>query len=676
MTSSSKFLLHRLVVACYRNLSSHLRCSARLCPEIQPCTAQLRLLSSSPSLCMVHPQNTGPNSLSFRSHSCGELRSDHVGEKVTLCGWVQYLRQELFVILRDFSGMTQVVIPQKESAWHLKSTLCDLTVESVIKVTGTVRCRPEGQENKLMPTGEIEILAESVEVYNLCQKLPFEIKDFVKKSEALRMQYRYLDLRSSQMQRNLRLRSQVVMKMREFLCNMHGFVDIETPTLFKRTPGGAKEFVVPSREPGRFYCLPQSPQQFKQLLMVAGIDRYFQIARCYRDEGSKPDRQPEFTQVDIEMSFVEQTGIMSLVEGLLQHSWPAELGPIQLPFNTMTFEEAMRDYGVDKPDTRFAMKLIDLSDIFISTDVPFLRSALSQPGGYVQAICVPGGVKHLSGNHLNKLKEMAMTQFGQELSLVQVRENGTLNSPLKKLISPKTTAELLQRTGSRPGDLLLIAAGSLHTVRTLLGHLRLQSAELLECCGVSVRDPSVFHFLWVVDFPLFLTSEHEPENLESAHHPFTAPLPEDTHLLYTEPQKVVTSALFLLCWSHIMEVFCRIKVRGQHYDLVLNGCEVGGGSIRIHKASEQRYVLKNILKEDPTLLTHLLEALDSGAPPHGGIALGLDRLLSIMVASQSIRDVIAFPKSFRGHDLMSSAPDLISEEELKSYHISVIWPME
>uniref|UniRef100_A0A674MUH3 Aspartyl-tRNA synthetase 2, mitochondrial n=1 Tax=Takifugu rubripes TaxID=31033 RepID=A0A674MUH3_TAKRU len=477
-------------------------------------------------------------------HSCGELRSDHVGEKVTLCGWVQYLRQELFVILRDFSGMTQVVIPQKESAWHLKSTLCDLTVESVIKVTGTVRCRPEGQENKLMPTGEIEILAESVEVYNLCQKLPFEIKDFVKKSEALRMQYRYLDLRSSQMQRNLRLRSQVVMKMREFLCNMHGFVDIETPTLFKRTPGGAKEFVVPSREPGRFYCLPQSPQQFKQLLMVAGIDRYFQIARCYRDEGSKPDRQPEFTQVDIEMSFVEQTGIMSLVEGLLQHSWPAELGPIHLPFNTMTFEEAMRDYGVDKPDTRFAMKLIDLSDIFMSTDVPFLRSALSQPGGYVQAICVPSGLRR--------------RKFEDIQDFMSLRQ------------------------------------------RTLLGHLRLQSAELLECCGVSVRDPSVFHFLWVVDFPLFLTSEHEPENLESAHHPFTAPLPEDTHLLYTEPQ----------------------KVRGQHYDLVLNGCEVGGGSIRIHKASEQRYVLKNILKEDPTLLTHLLEALDSGAPPHGGIALG------------------------------------------------------
>uniref|UniRef100_H3CCB5 Aspartyl-tRNA synthetase 2, mitochondrial n=1 Tax=Tetraodon nigroviridis TaxID=99883 RepID=H3CCB5_TETNG len=596
----------------------------------------------------------GPNSLSFRSHSCGELRSEHVGERVTLCGWVQYLRQELFVILRDFSGLTQILIPQEESASHLQSTLRGLTVESVVKVTGTVRQRPAGQENKLMPTGEIEVLAESVEVYNVCRKLPFEVKDFVKKSESLRMQYRYLDLRSSRMQRNLRLRSQLVMKMREFLCNLHGFVDVETPTLFKRTPGGAKEFVVPSREPGRFYSLPQSPQQFKQLLMVAGIDRYFQIARCYRDEGSKPDRQPEFTQVDIEMSFVEQTGIMSLVEALLQHSWPDQLGPLQLPFQTMTFEEAMRDYGVDKPDTRFAMKLVELRDVFLSTDVQFVRAALSQPGGSVQAIRVPGGMKHLTGRHLNTLRETAATQFGQELSLVQLREDGTLISPLKKLLSPETTEELLQRTGSGPGDLLLIAAGSLDTVRSMLGHLRLKCAELLESCGALVRDPSVFHFLWVLDFPLFLASEEEVEKLESAHHPFTAPLPEDAHLLYTEPQ----------------------KVRGQHYDLVLNGCEVGGGSIRIHKASEQHHVLKNILKEDPRLLSHLLEALDSGAPPHGGIALGLDRLLSIMVASPSIRDVIAFPKSVRGHDLMSSAPDLLSEEELKPYHISVKWPAE
>ncbi|XP_028832569.1 aspartate--tRNA ligase, mitochondrial isoform X3 [Denticeps clupeoides] len=560
----------------------------------------------------------------LRTHSCGELRTAHLGEEVTLCGWVQYVRQDLFVILRDFSGLTQILIPQDESRLVLKKTLCDLPLESVIMVRGKVRRRPEGQENK--------------------------------KSEGLRMQYRYLDLRSSQMQYNLRLRSRLVMKMREYLCNLHGFVDVETPTLFKRTPGGAKEFVVPSGEPGRFYSLPQSPQQFKQLLMVAGIDRphcrYFQLARCYRDEGSKPDRQPEFTQVDIEMSFTDQAGIRDLVEGLLQYSWPEEKGFVSPPFPVMTYEEAMRDYGVDKPDTRFEMKLVDISGAFHNTQIQFLREALHQPGGSIQAICVPQGARHLKGKDLESLRQTAKARFNQEVSTVLVRADGTLKSPLSRLLPDVSRQQLLQMVGAEPGDLILLTAGTEGRVRPLLGRLRLQCADLLEGHSVKVRDPSAFHFLWVVDFPLFLPKEDSPEQLESAHHPFTAPVPEDAHLLYSQPH----------------------KVRGQHYDLVLNGSEIGGGSIRIHSASEQRHVLDTVLQEDPSLLSHLLEALDSGAPPHGGIALGLDRLLAIIVGASSIRDVIAFPKSFRGHDLMSHAPDFVSEEDLRPYHIKVTWP--
>lgn len=297
------------------------------------------------------------NSFASRTNTCGELRAAHVGQEVTLCGWIQYQRQGLFLVLRDFQGLTQIIIPQDEAHSHVRKLLSNAPVESVVRVTGIVSSRPPGQENPKMPTGDIEVKAETAEVLNFCKKLPFEIKDFIKKSEALRMQYRYLDLRSSQLQYNLRLRSQVVMRMREYLCNHHGFVDVETPTLFKRTPGGAKEFLVPSREAGKFYSLPQSPQQFKQLLMIGGLDRYFQVARCYRDEGSRPDRQPEFTQIDIEMSFVDQAGIQRLIEGLLQYSWPEERGPIMTPFPTMTYDEALADYGTDKPDTRFGMKV-------------------------------------------------------------------------------------------------------------------------------------------------------------------------------------------------------------------------------------------------------------------------------------------------------------------------------
>ncbi|XP_020654196.3 aspartate--tRNA ligase, mitochondrial isoform X1 [Pogona vitticeps] len=593
------------------------------------------------------------NSFVTRTKTCGELRSTHVGQNVTLCGWIQYQRQEQFVILRDFQGLTQLLIPQDQASSHLKKILYDAPVESVVRVTGTVVPRPPEQANPKMPTGDIEVKVDTAEVLNLCKKLPFEVKEVSKKNEALRMQYRYLDLRSVQMQYNLRLRSQMVMRMREFLCNHHGFVDVETPTLFKKTPGGAKEFVVPSREAGKFYSLPQSPQQFKQLLMVGGLDRYFQVARCYRDEGSRPDRQPEFTQIDIEMSFVDQAGIQALVEGLLQYSWPEERGPIAIPFPCMNYDEALAMYGTDKPDTRFGMKLVEVTDVFRNVEVEFLQKSLSEPQSTVRAICIPQGMKYLQNKDLESLNELTKSQFNQGLLHFILRSDGSMKSRLDKFLNEEQKLALIRAVRANAGDVVLLSAGEHEKVCSALGKVRLESADLLEAGGLPLRDPSAFHFLWVVDFPLFLQKEENPAELESAHHPFTAPHPSDEHLLYTEPA----------------------KVRGQHYDLVLNGNEIGGGSIRIHNAKQQRFILEDILKEDTELLSHLLEALDCGAPPHGGIALGLDRLICLVVGAKSIRDVIAFPKSFKGRDLMSNAPDYVTPQELEPYHVQVAWPL-
>uniref|UniRef100_A0A8I3VZY7 Aspartyl-tRNA synthetase 2, mitochondrial n=1 Tax=Callithrix jacchus TaxID=9483 RepID=A0A8I3VZY7_CALJA len=569
---------------------------------------------------VLSSQRRNPEFSSFvvRTNTCGELRSSHLGQEVTLCGWIQYRRQNTFLVLRDFHGLVQVIIPQDESAASVRKILCEAPMESVVQVSGTVISRPAGQENPKMPTGEIEIKVKTAELLNACKKLPFEIKDFMKKTEALRLQYRYLDLRSFQMQYNLRLRSQMVMKMREYLCNLHGFVDIETPTLFKRTPGGAKEFLVPSREPGKFYSLPQSPQQFKQLLMVGGLDRYFQVARCYRDEGSRPDRQPEFTQIDIEMSFVDQTGIQSLIEGLLQYSWPNDKNPVVVPFPSMTFAEALATYGTDKPDTRFGMK------------------------------------KYFKRKDIESIRKFSADHFDQEILPVFLNTNRNWNSPVANFIMELKRQELIRLMETQEEDVVLLTAGEHNKACSLLGKLRLECADLLETRGVVLRDPTLFSFLWVVDFPLFLPKEENPRELESAHHPFTAPHPSDIHLLYTEPK----------------------KVRSQHYDLVLNGNEIGGGSIRIHNAELQQYILATLLKEDVKLLSHMLQALDYGAPPHGGIALGLDRLICVVTGSPSIRDVIAFPKSFRGHDLMSNTPDSIPPEELKPYHIQVSWPTD
>ncbi|XP_062437661.1 aspartate--tRNA ligase, mitochondrial [Rhea pennata] len=623
-----------------------------LCGALRRAAAAQRRLGSGAGLRSARGA-ADVNSFAARTNTCGELRSAHVGRKVALCGWIQYRRQGLFLVLRDFQGLTQIIIPQDEACSHVKKLLTSAPLESVVRVTGIVSLRPPGQENPKMPTGDIEVKVETAEVLNSCKKLPFEIKDFIKKSEALRMQYRYLDLRSFQLQYNLRLRSQIVMKMREYLCNLHGFVDVETPTLFKRTPGGAKEFLVPSREVGKFYSLPQSPQQFKQLLMVGGLDRYFQVARCYRDEGSRPDRQPEFTQIDIEMSFVDQSGIQRLIEGLLQYSWPEERGRITTPFPSMTYEEALADYGTDKPDTRFGMKIVDISDFSRSLGIHFMQNALSYPHGTVKAICIPQGVRYLKNKDFESLKEAARSQFNQEIVDVICRPDGSLKSLLTKFLDQEQQSELIQVLKMQVDDVVLLAAGEHKQVCSTLGSLRLESADLLEAAGLLLRDPTAFHFLWVVDFPLFLPKEENPTELESAHHPFTAPHPADTSLLYSDPT----------------------KVRSQHYDLVLNGNEVGGGSIRIHNAELQRFVLEKVLKEDSEVLSHLLDALEFGAPPHGGIALGLDRLISLIIGAPNIRDVIAFPKSFRGRDLMGNAPDYVTPEELEPYHIQVSWPI-
>ncbi|XP_072130433.1 aspartate--tRNA ligase, mitochondrial isoform X2 [Mobula birostris] len=558
-------------------------------PAFAPCEAQA-----------VHRRDafsSDLNSFVSRTHTCGELCAAHIGQEVRLCGWIQYQRQGLFIILRDFDGLTQVVIPQEESTAHLKKMLCELPLESVIAVTGTVIPRPPGQANLEMSTGKIEVRLQHAELLNRCRKLPFETKELAK---------------------------------------------------------GAKEFVVPSREPGKFYSLPQSPQQFKQLLMVGGLDRYFQVARCYRDEGSKPDRQPEFTQIDVEMSFVDQMGIRKLVEGLLEYSWPEEKGPIATPFPSMTYQEAIDNYGIDKPDTRFGMKIIDVSEVFRNTEISFLCDALSQTCGVVRAISITEGVKLLKKKDLEDLKKLANTQFNQDLTFFALHSDGTWKSPFAKFLTNVERSQLCHATNLHNDDVLILATGDQAKVSATLGKLRLECANILESRGIAVRDPDMFNFLWVLDFPLFLPKEERPEEYESAHHPFTAPNPDDAHLIYTEPD----------------------KVRSQHYDLVLNGNEIGGGSIRIHNMELQRYVLESILKEDSGLLQHLLKALDSGAPPHGGIALGLDRLIALTVGASTIRDVIAFPKSFRGHDLMSNAPDSVSPEELSPYHIQVNWPAE
>ncbi|RUS70496.1 hypothetical protein EGW08_021736, partial [Elysia chlorotica] len=511
--------------------------------------------------------------------------------------------------------------------------------------------RPEGQNNKAMNTGDVEVLVDQLTVLNKCMPvLPFEVQNFNKVNEALRIKHRYLELRLPQLQRVLRARSKFVLAVRNFLSQDHGFVEVETPTLFRRTPGGAREFIVPTHTPGHFYSLPQSPQQFKQLLMAGGLDRYFQIAKCYRDESTKPDRQPEFTQIDLEMSFTTQEGVTSLIEQMLERAWPQEYGKIRTPFPRMTYQETMSLYGTDKPDLRIEWKLSDITAVIADTCPPVLRADGSAENHSVLALRIPQGQVHLSNKNIQDAveKSIAATQSHTKVLTGKIQQDGRWGAGLARLFDSSAQQALGEELRLEPGDLLLVAGGAGFNPHTVLGHLRVSMANQLEEKGVSVRSEG-FSFVWVDDFPLFLPREDGEEGLESAHHPFTAPHPDDIHLVKHAPE----------------------KVRGQHYDLVLNGNEIGGGSIRIHDSALQRYVLTEVLKEDCTQLEHLLEALDSGCPPHGGIALGLDRLMAIMTGAHTIRDVIAFPKITGGKDPLSSAPARVDASDLEYYHIAV-----
>jgi len=583
---------------------------------------------------------------SDRSISCGHLRAEHVGASVSLSGWVQYMRMDKFLILRDASGTVQITSDDTDN--------CDLTnipLESVVRVTGQVRLRPADQANPAMATGQVEVLVKSpVQVLSKAlASVPLHTKDKGGQvTEVTANRYRYLYLRSPEVQSHLRTRSQIVASMRHFLLG-HGFVDVETPTLFRRTPGGAQEFVVPTRDPGRFYSLVQSPQQFKQLLMAGGLDRYFQIARCYRDEGGKPDRQPEFTQVDIELSFTSREQVMSLTEDLIRSSWPSpEQGSVGLlpeePFPILSHKEAMSFYGTDKPDLRYPETIIDVS--YLLCNVPVIKEILQKEASSVfRGIALVPDVtcQPLSSSKLKKVEQGIRGVLQEEMPAMftplSVNEKGELRCSILKKCPDDIVTDVVRAMNLSVGSSGFLACGSVAKVSHALGRARSLLADHLK--KLSGAAP-----LWVQEFPLFETDNNG--RLQTVHHPFTRPRTEDENLLATDP----------LC------------VFGEHYDLVLNGSEIAGGSIRIHELDLQLKVL-NLLQLDQQEFGPLLEALQYGCPPHGGVAIGLDRMLSVALGTKSIRDVMAFPKSREGRDTMSGAPALISKEEQTLYHIKV-----
>ncbi len=581
-----------------------------------------------------------------RTHHCGELNESFVGKEVILNGWVNKWRDHgglIFIDLRDRYGLTQVVFnPQVNQKTYEKAK--NLRTEDVVAVKGIVQKRPPEAINKKLPTGAIEIHVHELEILNKAKTTPFEINDQIEVSEEIRLKYRYLDLRRSRLQKNLMTRSNVYKLVRDFY-HAHDFVEIETPFLMKSTPEGARDFLVPSRNfPGRFYALPQSPQTYKQLLMIAGFDRYFQIVKCFRDEDLRKDRQPEFTQIDVEMSFVDENDVIDISSRLVQKLFKEVVDfDIPMPIRRMSYREAFETYGNDKPDLRFGMPIITLNEIFAQSDFKVFRSAVEQ-GGRIAAIAVRPADK-FSRKKIDALSDRAKELGAKGLAYLIYKE-GAFKGSVAKFISEAEGKALIQKMELSDSSLILIVADSYDVTYSVLGQLRLEIGNEL---GLMPSDK--FEFVWIVDFPLLEFSEEENRYV-ARHHPFTSPKPEHLPLLDSQPEKVLARA----------------------YDLVVNGSEIAGGSIRNHQRSLQEKmfeILKIGKKEAETKFGFLLEALEYGAPPHGGIAFGLDRLVMILTGAESIRDVIAFPKTSSALSLMDGAPSEVSPEQLAELKIKV-----
>ncbi|MGB9591082.1 MAG: aspartate--tRNA ligase [Candidatus Kryptoniota bacterium] len=588
----------------------------------------------------------------YKTHTCGELRVKDVGKSVKLAGWVHRRRDHggvTFIDLRDRFGLTQIVLnPEISPEAHQLAEA--IRMEWVIQVEGTVKRRPEGAENPNLPTGEVEIEVHNLNVLNPAKTPPFLINKDEEADENTRLKYRYLDLRREKMRRNIELRHRVVKFIRDYL-DQRGFLEIETPILFKTTPEGARDYLVPSRvHPGEFYALPQSPQQLKQLLMVAGIERYFQIARCFRDEDQRGDRQPEFTQLDLEMSFVEREDVMSLIEDLFT-KMVAEVVPekriLTTPFPRLKYQEAMDRFGKDNPDIRFGMELVNISDLAGESGFSVFDQVI-QNAGSVRGINAKG-LGDYTRKQIDELTEF-VKQFGAKgLAYIAYTSEGEIRSTFAKFLSPQLQQAIFERMHAEKGDLLLFVADKVEVVYEALGRLRVYLAEKL-----NLLDPNVLAFCWVIDFPYVVWNEEE-KRWDPSHHLFTSPMPEDIPLLDIDPG----------------------KARGQQYDLVLNNYEIGGGSIRIHDRQLQEKVFK-LIGLDPDVARerfgHMLEAFEYGTPPHGGIAPGIDRICMILAGEPNIREVIAFPKNQAARDVMADAPSPVEEKQLEELHIRVVYP--